>query len=44
MELKKDRITETILKLVSLEKQSKSYTRAMSGGMKRRLLVAKART
>ena len=39
---KKDRITETILKLVSLDKQSKSYTRAMSGGMKRRLLVAKA--
>ena len=39
---KKDRITQTILKLVSLEKQSKSYTRAMSGGMKRRLLVAKA--
>ena len=39
---KKDRITETILKLVSLEKQSKSYTRQMSGGMKRRLLVAKA--
>ena len=39
---KKDRITETILKLVSLEKQSKSYTRTLSGGMKRRLLVAKA--
>ena len=39
---KKDRITETILKLVSLEKQSKSYTRSLSGGMKRRLLVAKA--
>ena len=39
---KKDKITETILKLVSLEKQSKSYTRALSGGMKRRLLVAKA--
>ena len=39
---KKDRITETILKLVSLEQQSKSYTRALSGGMKRRLLVAKA--
>ena len=39
---KKDRITETILKLVSLDKQSKSYTRALSGGMKRRLLVAKA--
>jgi len=39
---KKDRITEIILKLVSLEKQSKSYSRALSGGMKRRLLVAKA--
>jgi len=39
---KKDRITETILKLVSLDKQSKSYTRSLSGGMKRRLLVAKA--
>jgi len=39
---KKDRITETILKLVSLERQSKSYTRTLSGGMKRRLLVAKA--
>jgi len=39
---KKDRITDTILKLVSLEKQSKSYTRALSGGMKRRLLIAKA--
>ena len=39
---KKDRITDTILKLVSLENQSKSYTRSLSGGMKRRLLVAKA--
>jgi len=39
---KKDRITKTILSLVSLEKQSKSYTRSLSGGMKRRLLVAKA--
>ena len=39
---KKDRITETILKLVSLDQQSKSYTRSLSGGMKRRLLVAKA--
>ena len=39
---KKDRITDTILKLVSLEKQARSYTRALSGGMKRRLLVAKA--
>jgi len=39
---KKDRITETILKLVSLEKESNSYSRTLSGGMKRRLLVAKA--
>ena len=39
---KKDRITGTILKLVSLEKQASSYTRTLSGGMKRRLLVAKA--
>ena len=39
---KKDRITDTILKLVSLEKQARSYARSLSGGMKRRLLVAKA--
>ena len=39
---KKDRITNTILKLVSLEKQANSYARSLSGGMKRRLLVAKA--
>ncbi len=39
---KRDRITDTILKLVSLEKQANSYTRSLSGGMKRRLLVAKA--
>ena len=39
---KKDRITNTILKLVSLEKQADSYSRSLSGGMKRRLLVAKA--
>ena len=39
---KKDRITDTILKLVSLEKQANSYARALSGGMKRRLLIAKA--
>ena len=38
----KDRITDTILKLVSLEKQANSYARSLSGGMKRRLLVAKA--
>jgi ABC-2 type transport system ATP-binding protein len=39
---KKDRITDTILSLVSLEKQANSYARSLSGGMKRRLLVAKA--
>ena len=39
---KKDRITDTILKLVSLENQANSYARSLSGGMKRRLLVAKA--
>ena len=39
---KKDRIANTILNLVSLEKQANSYTRSLSGGMKRRLLVAKA--
>ena len=39
---KKDRITDTILKLVSLENQANSYTRSLSGGMKRRLLIAKA--
>ena len=38
----KDRITNTILKLVSLEKQADSYARSLSGGMKRRLLMAKA--
>ena len=39
---KNDRITDTILKLVSLEKQANSYARSLSGGMKRRLLMAKA--
>jgi len=39
---KKDRITDAILKLVSLEDQSNSYARSLSGGMKRRLLIAKA--
>jgi len=39
---KKDRITDTILKLVSLDKQANSYARSLSGGMKRRLLMAKA--
>ena len=36
------KITETILKLVSLENQANSYSRNLSGGMKRRLLIAKA--
>ncbi len=35
-------ITETILKMVSLDKQANSYSRSLSGGMKRRLLIAKA--
>ena len=39
---KKDRITDAILDLVSLEKQADSYARSLSGGMKRRLLMAKA--
>ena len=39
---KKDRITGTILKLVSLEKQADSYARNLSDGMKRRLLMTKA--
>jgi len=39
---RKDRITNTILKMVSLEKQADSYSRSLSGGMKRRLLIAKA--
>jgi ABC-2 type transport system ATP-binding protein len=39
---KKDRITDIILKMVSLEKQADSYARSLSGGMKRRLLIAKA--
>ena len=39
---KNERITDIILKMVSLEKQSNSYSRSLSGGMKRRLLIAKA--
>ena len=37
-----DRITDSILKTVSLDKQANAYTRSLSGGMKRRLLIAKA--
>ena len=39
---KKDRITDVILKMVSLENEADSYARSLSGGMKRRLLIAKA--
>lgn len=39
---KSEKITKTILEMVSLEKNSKSYARNLSGGMKRRLLIAKA--
>jgi len=39
---KKDRITDLILKMVSLEPQADAYARSLSGGMKRRLLIAKA--
>ena len=39
---KKERITDNILKLVSLDKQANTYARSLSGGMKRRLLIAKA--
>ena len=39
---KKDRITDTVLDLVALKDKSNSYTRNLSGGMKKRLLIAKA--
>ena len=39
---KKNRITETVLKMVSLDKEADSYSRSLSGGMKRRLLISKA--
>ena len=38
----KNRITDIILKMVALEEQADSYARSLSGGMKRRLLIAKA--
>ena len=37
-----DRWTDELLKLVGLTEQGDSYTRNLSGGMKRRLLLAKA--
>ena len=39
---REDRITDSILETVSLDKQANPYTRSLSGGMKRRLLIAKA--
>tara|TARA_B100000965_G_scaffold266148_1_gene224836 strand:+ start:613 stop:1545 length:933 start_codon:yes stop_codon:yes gene_type:complete len=39
---KKDQITDEILKIVSLYEKADSYSRSLSGGMKRRLLIAKA--
>tara|TARA_Y100000591_G_C21840251_1_gene705125 strand:- start:580 stop:1512 length:933 start_codon:yes stop_codon:yes gene_type:complete len=39
---KSERITDEILKIVSLEKKANAYSRSLSGGMKRRLLIAKA--
>ncbi len=39
---KKDRITDTILEMVSLQDKANAYSRNLSGGMKRRLLIAKA--
>ena len=38
----KDRITNLILKMVALEDKANAYSRSLSGGMKRRLLIAKA--
>ena len=40
--IKKDRITDIILKMVALENKANAYSRSLSGGMKRRLLIAKA--
>jgi len=39
---KKDRITNEILKMISLESEANTYARSLSGGMKRRLLIGKA--
>ena len=39
---KNERITDEILKITNLEDKANAYTRSLSGGMKRRLLVAKA--
>jgi len=39
---REDRITDLILKMVALEDKANAYSRSLSGGMKRRLLIAKA--
>jgi len=39
---KKNRITDFILKMVTLEEKANAYSKSHSGGMKRRLLIAKA--
>ena len=39
---KKDRITDLILEMVALKDKANAYSRSLSGGMKRRLLIAKA--
>jgi len=39
---KPQRRTNELLKMVGLEEQAQAYTRALSGGMKRRLMIAKA--
>ena len=39
---KESRITDLILKMVSLQDKANAYSRSLSGGMKRRLLIAKA--
>ena len=39
---KKNRVTDLILKMVALENKADAYSRSLSGGMKRRLLIAKA--
>ena len=38
----KERITDAILKMVALDEKANAYSRSLSGGMKRRLLIAKA--
>ena len=41
MGLKKDYLTENLLEKLSLKDKADSYVRYLSGGMKRRLMIAK---